>query len=224
MDHSTAQKKPWNFGLMEYWCTLLKGNIPSPLELLTGQKPRTSLPSIPWGNSTTREHCESLIKRQQMDISEELSISTYEPGQTVWCFDTLNKVWKPAPEPYSYWCKMESSNQKLRRTWLHIKPHLNTTECEEKQMISCTLMEESHPFQFTPVTDGNKSPIPTIASLLETPSKVPDGSPMARKSATPSTLHCTLMEPVRRSTRITKGVPTKQLIHEMNWCNGTFHH
>ena len=57
-----------------------------------------------------------------MDISEALSISTYELGQTVWCFDTLDKVWKPAvilesaPELYSYLYKMENSNQKLRRT------------------------------------------------------------------------------------------------------------
>ena len=47
MDHSTLQEKPWNFGLMQYRCTPLTGNTPSPLELLTGQKPRTGLPSIP---------------------------------------------------------------------------------------------------------------------------------------------------------------------------------
>ena len=94
MDGSTLQEKPWNFTLMEYRCTLIMGNIPSPLEFLTGQKPRTGLPSIPCGNSTTREYHEALIKKQQMDISEELSISTYEPGQTVWGFDTLNKIWR----------------------------------------------------------------------------------------------------------------------------------
>ena len=63
MDHSTLQKKPWSFGLMEYRCIPLTGNIPSPLELLTGQKPRTSLPSIPLGNSIMREHHEALTKR-----------------------------------------------------------------------------------------------------------------------------------------------------------------
>ena len=84
MDHSTLQKKAWNFGLMEYRCTPHTGNIPSPLELLTGQKPRTNCPSMPEGNSTTKEYCEALIKKQQMDILEELSISTYELGQTVW--------------------------------------------------------------------------------------------------------------------------------------------
>ena len=39
MDHSTLQEKPWNFSLMEYRCTPLTANIPSPLELLTGCKP-----------------------------------------------------------------------------------------------------------------------------------------------------------------------------------------
>ena len=54
-----------------------------------------------------------------MDVSDELSISTYEPGQTVWCFDTIDRIWKPAiileqaPKPHSYWCKMEDSTQKL---------------------------------------------------------------------------------------------------------------
>ena len=121
MDHSSLQEKPWNFGLMEYRLTPLTGNIPSPLELLTGQKPKTNLPSMPQGNSITKEYCKALIKKQQMDISEKLSISTYEPGQTVWCFDTLDKIWKPtmilepAPEPHSYWCKMEESNQKFRK-------------------------------------------------------------------------------------------------------------
>ena len=91
MDHSTLQEKPWNFGLMEYRCNPLTGKIPSPLELLTGQKPMTGLPSIPWGNSTTRQHHEALIKKKQMYISQELPISSYEPGQMVWCFDTLKK-------------------------------------------------------------------------------------------------------------------------------------
>ena len=130
-----------------------------------------------------------------MDISEELSISTYEPVQTVWCFDTLDKMWRPAvilepvPKPHSYWCRMENSNKKLRRTSLHIKPHLNTTECKEKQMLSSIQMEENHNFQFASAVDRNESLIPTIASLPDTPSKVPDRSPTVRKSASPSTCY-----------------------------------
>ena len=39
MDYSTLQVTPWNFRIMEYRCTPIMGNIPSPLELLTGQNP-----------------------------------------------------------------------------------------------------------------------------------------------------------------------------------------
>ena len=56
-------------------------------------------------------------------------------------------------------------------------------------------MEENHTFQFTPLMDGNESQIPTIASLPETPSEVPDRSTTARTSTTHSRPHCTLMEP-----------------------------
>ena len=73
MDHSIPKEKPENVDLMEYRCTPLTGNIPSPLELLTSGKPRTGLPSIPQQIVTTREHHEALIKK-------ELSISTYEAG------------------------------------------------------------------------------------------------------------------------------------------------
>ena len=68
-------------------------------------------------------------------------------------------------------------------------------------MLSSSQMEENHTFQFPSGVDMNESLIPTIASLPDTPSKVPDRSPTVMKSTTPSTP----MEPLRRSTRITKG-------------------
>ena len=63
---------------------------------------------MPRDTSINREYCKAIIKKQQMDISDKLSISTYEPGQTVWCFDTINRIQKhaiileQAPEPHSY--------------------------------------------------------------------------------------------------------------------------
>ena len=43
-------------------------------------------------------------------------------------------------------------------------------------------MEENNAFQYTPAINSNESPIPTIASLPDTPSKVPDISPTVTKS------------------------------------------
>ena len=44
---SVKDGKLWNYGLLEYRVTPMSGNLPSPLEALTGCKPRTSLPQIP---------------------------------------------------------------------------------------------------------------------------------------------------------------------------------
>ena len=74
-------------------------------------------------------------------------------------------------------------------------------------MLYSTKMEEYHTFQFTPAVNRNESLLPTIASLPNTSSKVPDKSPTGRKNAPPSTP----MEPLRRSSRITKGVPWSNL-------------
>ena len=44
MEKSVKDGKPWNYGLHEYRITPVSGNLPSPLEALTGYKQRTSLP------------------------------------------------------------------------------------------------------------------------------------------------------------------------------------
>ena len=82
------------------------------------------------------------------------------------------------------------------------------TECEEKQMLEKTQMEENHAFQYTPAIKRNGLPIPTIASSPNTPSKSSDNSSTTKKIVMPSTP----VESLRRSTRITKGIPPKQLV------------
>ena len=47
MEKSFKDGKPWNYGLLQYRLTPIVGNLPSPLEALTGRRPRTSLPQIP---------------------------------------------------------------------------------------------------------------------------------------------------------------------------------
>ena len=84
-----------------------------------------NLPSMPKDISINKEYCEAIIKKHQIDISDELSILSYESGQTVWCFNTIDRIWKPAiileqaPEPHSYWCKMEDYTQNMKNTTSH---------------------------------------------------------------------------------------------------------
>ena len=74
--------------------------------------------------------------------------------------------------------------------------------------MNLTQMEENHAFQCTPAIQRNGSPIPTITSLLNMPSKSSDNSSTSKKIVTPSTP----AESLRRSTRMTKGIPPKQLV------------
>ena len=40
-------EKPWNYGLLHYRTTPVSSTLPSPLEMLTGRKPHSTLPQLP---------------------------------------------------------------------------------------------------------------------------------------------------------------------------------
>ena len=61
------------------------------------------------------------------------------------------------------------------------------TECEEKQKLEKTQMEENHAFQYTSAIKRNGLPIPTVTSLPNMPSKSSDNSSTAKKIVNPST-------------------------------------
>ena len=106
MEKSIKDGKPWNYGLLQYRVTPIAGNLPSPLEALTGRKPRTSLPQIPSSVGKTVET--SRIRKELM--KHQPSTSTHspmelKPGQPVFMKEVHGNVWKtgtinqPAKEP-----------------------------------------------------------------------------------------------------------------------------
>ena len=128
MEKSVKDGKPWNYGLLEYRVTPIAEILPSPLETLTGCRPRTSLPQIPFsiGKSLKSSRiCQELMKRQP-GTSNHYSMEL-KPGQRVFMKDVHGNVWKtgvihqPEKEPESYWIKFPD-NSILRRTRSMIKP------------------------------------------------------------------------------------------------------
>ena len=120
MEKSIKDGKPWNYGLLQY--------LPSPLEALTGRKPRTSLPQIPSSIGKTVETSRignELIKCQPSTSTH--SPMELKPGQPVFMKEVHGNVWKtsiinqPAKEPESYWVKFPD-NSIPRRTRSMIKP------------------------------------------------------------------------------------------------------
>ena len=128
MEKSMKDGKPWNYRLMQYRTTPNSSTLPSPLEMLTGRKPHSTLPQLPTSirkNVETSEIHEELLRRQP-----NTSTGTHmelDPGQLVFVKEVSGNVWKiatvnqPAAEPDSY-CVRFTDNSILRRTRSMIKP------------------------------------------------------------------------------------------------------
>ena len=113
MEKFIKDGKPWNYSLLQYRVTPIAGNLPSPLEALTGHRPRTSLPQIlsSVGKSVENSRiCQDLIKRQP-STSNHYSMEL-KPGQPVFMKEVHGNVWKtsvidqPAKESESYWIQV----------------------------------------------------------------------------------------------------------------------
>ena len=127
MEKSVKEGKLWNYGLLQYRTTPISSTLPSPLEMLTGRRPHSSLPQLPssigQNMDTSRIHQE-LLRRQPTTSTGAMDL---EPGQPVFVKEVNGNVWRtatvnqPAAEPDSYWVRFPD-NPILRRTRSMIKP------------------------------------------------------------------------------------------------------
>ena len=84
MKKSIKDGKLWNYGLLQSRVTPIAGNLPSPLEALTGRRLRTSLPQIP--SSVGKSVETSRIKNELIKCQPSTSTHSpmeLEPGQPV---------------------------------------------------------------------------------------------------------------------------------------------
>ena len=146
MEKSVKDGKPWNYGLMQYRTTPISSTLPSPLEMLTGRRPCSTLPQLPstiGKNVETSKIHEELLKRQPNTSTG--TPMKLDPGQPVFVKEVGGNVWKtatvdqPAAEPDSYWVRFPD-NSILRRTRLMIKPR--------SQPSHFKLQAEAQPWNF----------------------------------------------------------------------------
>ena len=127
MEKSIKHGKPLNYGLLQYRVMPIEGNLPLPLEALTGRKPRTLLPQIPSSIGKTVKTSRirnELIKHQPSTLNHYTM--ELKPGQPVFMKEVHGNAWKtgiidqPAKETELYWTKFPDDSI-LRRTRLMIK-------------------------------------------------------------------------------------------------------
>lgn len=206
MEKAMASGKPWNTALLEYRITPISGTIPSPLELLTGRKPRQLLPQMPsiiGKSSNAAEYRDALMERH--GCSKEVPYKEdFQVGDTVYVKDIHGKGWIPAvvdqpdSSPFSYHVKLQDGSI-LRRTRTALKARPTPSELEYNMLKR----------------DWNSSnPVPNNLELPEVINRVSqDDIRPARKEETdpppigtiPTPAPAVEIPTLRRSTRVGKG-------------------
>ena len=132
IEKSVKEGKPWNYGILQYRTPPISSTLPSPLEMLTGRRPHSTLPQLPSSigkNMETSRICQELLRRQPNNTST--GAMDLEPGQPVFVKEVNGNIWRtatvnqPAAEPNSYWVRFPD-NSMLRRTRSMIKPRSST--------------------------------------------------------------------------------------------------
>ena len=225
MEKSVKDGKLLNYSLMQYRMTPISANLPSPLEALTGRKPRSTLPlpSAVGNNMETSKIHKELLRRQSNTFKG--SIMELDPGQPVFVKEVSGNVWKtaivnqPAAEPDSYWVRFPD-NSILRRSRSMIKPRSQPSHLE--------LQAEAQPWdsegKFSKHSSDSLNPMNMESMLPVTPmgsvtppavddraSKVgiPSNPISSTEAPQPAESGISLSVPVtpRCSTCSTKGVP-----------------
>ena len=98
MKKSVKEGKLWNYGLLQYRTTPVSSTLPSPLEMLTGRKPHSSLSQLPSSighNMDTSRICQELLRRQPNNTTSTGTMEL-EPGQPVFVKEVNGNVWRTA--------------------------------------------------------------------------------------------------------------------------------
>ena len=212
---------------MQYRTTSISSTLPSPLEMLTGRRPHSTLPQLTSAigkNMETSKIHEELLRRQpNTSTGAHMEL---DPGQPVFVKEVSGNIWKtttvdqPAAEPDSYWVSFPDDSI-LRRTRAMIKPRSQPSHFElqaeaqpwnfEGKFSSCSsdsfnLMNVESMLPVTPM--GSVTPPAT----KDRGSKVVMSNDPIISTEAPQAAECgiSMSVPVatpRHSTRSTKGVP-----------------
>ena len=223
MEKSVKEGKLWNYGLLQYRTTPISSTLPSPLEMLTGRKPHSSLPQLPssigHNMDTSRIHQE-LLRRQPTTSTGTMEL---EPGQPVFVKEVNGNVWRtatvdqPAAEPDSYWVRFPDDSI-LRRTTSMIKPRSLPSHFElqaeaqqrnfegDANSCSCDSFSQLNERSMLPVTPmaivTNPATVDGGSKVSETPDPINStGAPQ------PAVERGAISSPQTPTSRRSKGVP-----------------
>ena len=136
IEKAVRQDLPWNRLLLDYRCTPISSEIPSPAEILFGRKLRSSISILPSQvmNDRISKQRELIAKKEgkfytnTKDFQDRIKALPFEAGQNVWLQNSDSRNFEEAVirekcrEPNSYMVEIPATGQCFRRNSNFIKP------------------------------------------------------------------------------------------------------
>ena len=216
IEKAVRQDLPWNRLLLDYRCTPISSEIPSPAEILFGRKLRSSISILPSQvmNDRISKQRELIAKKEGKfytnvkDFQDRIKALPFEAGQNVWLQNSDSRKCEEAVirekcrEPNSYMVEIPATGQCFRRNSNFIKPRQseqNSISTELQPTIAFPeIPQESSAFQ-QPAVPGSQA-TSTVDAIPTVPPSKQNGNSTPRTPRQP-----------RTSRRSTKGIPPPRL-------------
>ena len=219
IEKAVRQDLPWNRLLLDYRCTPISSEIPSPAEILFGRKLRSSisiLPSQVMNDRISKQR--ELIARKEgkfytnvKDFQDRIKALPFEAGQNVWLQNSDSRKYEEAVicekcrEPNSYMVQIPATGQCFRRNSNFIKPRQSEQKPISTELQSTTVLPEipqEPPALQQPAVPSSQA-TSTVDAIPTVPPSKQNGNSTPRTPRTPR-------QP-RTSRRSTKGIPPARL-------------
>ena len=216
IEKAVRQDLPWNKLLLDYRCTPISSEIPSPAEILFGRKFRSSISILPSQvlNDRISKQRELIAKKEgkfyasTQDFQDRIKALPFEAGQNVWLQNSDSRKFEEAVirekcrEPNSYMVEIPATGQCFRRNSNFIKPRQTDKNSVSTDPLPTTGLSEI-PQEPPVLQQPSSQATSTVDAIPTVPPSKQNGNSTPRTSRTP--------RHPRVSRRSTKGIPPPRL-------------
>ena len=205
--------------LLDYRCTPISSEIPSPAEILFGRKLRSSISILPSQvmNDRISKQRELIAKKEGKfytnvkDFQDRIKALPFEAGQNVWLQNSDSRKYEEAVirekcrEPNSYMVQIPATGQCFRRNSNFIKPRQtdkNSVSTDPQPTTGLPEIPQEPPAFQQPAVPSSQA-TSTVDAIPTVPPSKQNGNSTPRTPRTPR-------QP-RVSRRSTKGIPPTRL-------------
>ena len=190
IEKAVRQDLPWNQLLLDYMCTPISSEIPSPAEILFGRKLRSSISILPSQvmNDRISKQRELIVKKEGKfytnikDFQDRIKALPFKAGQNVWLQNSDSRkceeavIGEKCREPNSYMVEIPATGQCFRRNSNFIKPRQSEQKPVSTELQPTTgLLEipQKPPAVPSSQATGTVDAIPTVPPSMQNGNSTP---------------------------------------------------